>query len=59
MAPESDDKARREAEDIQRQMEFLESRRGETQAATSSAIRRTLTVLGVFLIGYLLWRSYS
>jgi hypothetical protein len=57
MAPEADERARREAESLQRQAQMLEQRRPEIETRTSSALRRTLIVLAVFALAFLLWRS--
>jgi len=59
MAPETDDRARREAESLQRQARMLEQRRPETEERTRSALRRSLIVLAVFVVGLLLWRAAS
>jgi hypothetical protein len=59
MAPESDERARQEAEQIQRQMKMLEQRRPENEALTRSALRRTLLAVTVILLGVALWRWLS
>ena len=56
MASESDERARQEAEQLQRQMRMLEERRLETEAFTRSALRRMLLAVTVILLGVVLWR---
>jgi hypothetical protein len=59
MADETDERARQEAEQIQRQMRMLEERRPETAALTRSALRRTLLAVTVIVLGFALWRWLS
>jgi hypothetical protein len=59
MADETDERARQEAESIQRQARMMEQRRPETEALTRSALRRTLIAVTVILLGYALWRAMS
>lgn len=55
MTPDTDDRARQEAESLERQMRMIEQRRPETEALTRSALRRTLIAVTVILLGVALW----
>jgi hypothetical protein len=59
MSQETDERARKERESLQRQMEMMNRDRAHTAAETSSAWRRMLIVLAVFALGVLLWRMGS
>jgi hypothetical protein len=59
MADETDERARQQAEQIQRQMRMIEQRRPETEKLTRSALRRTLLAVTVILLGFALWRWLS
>ena len=59
MSQENDERARKEQESLQRQMEMMNRDRGQTAAETGSAWRRMLTVLAVLALGVLLWRMGS
>jgi len=54
---ETEEQARREAEEIRRQMELLERRRPETEARTRSALRGAITAFAVMALGLALWCS--
>mgnify|MGYP005848247541 CR=1 FL=1 len=59
MADETDERARKEAEQIQRQMQMMKRRRPETEALTRSALRRTLLAVTAILVGVAIWRWLS
>jgi hypothetical protein len=56
MSQDTDDRARKERESLQREMDLMNRDRGANAAATQSAWRRMLIVLAVLAVGVLLWR---
>jgi hypothetical protein len=57
MASETDERARQEAESIERQMRMLEQRRGDTELRTGNAVRRIALVLATtVLVAFALWQ---
>lgn len=56
MAPDTEERVRREDEEIDREMEMIRRDRPETDAMTRSAVRRTVIALTVMALGVLLWR---